>query len=408
MTQADARAVFALIRAALTDTAQPPEETVDWEAVFSVAAAHGVENLLCAGATRCGLPADLPALQTLTVQAQRYVLTAGRQDYWFGKVCAALETAGVDYLPLKGSVVRPLYPQPDWRAMGDLDILIREEQYDRIVPAMQAAGLTATTESDHELNWRTEQGNLLVELHKRIVPSYNKDFYAVFGTGWERAIPAGQPDAPHRYRLSDEDTYLFLFTHFAMHYRDKGIGLRHPVDLWVYRRAYPSMDGAYIAAQLEKLHLTAFHDNVMRTLAVWMEGAASDAVTDRITRTVLNSGQYGLYDNHLLSDSLKQGRLVSFKTARAKRIRMMLFTPYKPMCALYPFLEKAPVLLPVMWVYHWFDVLINRREHISRRNAERKMLTVDAIRAYEESLRAVGLDYFFDRDDGDRKDEEHE
>ena len=51
---------------------------------------------------------------------------------------------------------------------------------------MQNLGYSEGSESDHELIWR--KGNkILIELHKRIIPSYNKDYYAYFGDGWQLA-----------------------------------------------------------------------------------------------------------------------------------------------------------------------------------------------------------------------------
>jgi hypothetical protein len=34
------------------------------------------------------------------------------------------------------------------------------------------------------------------------------------------------------------------------------------------------------------------------------------------------------------------------------------------MCQPYPVLKKAAILLPIMWVYRWFDVLFTRRKNV--------------------------------------------
>ena len=43
-------------------------------------------------------------------------------------------------MPLKGCNMKALYPSPELRVMGDADILIRVEQYDRIRPIIQSLG----------------------------------------------------------------------------------------------------------------------------------------------------------------------------------------------------------------------------------------------------------------------------
>lgn len=39
----------------------------------------------------------------------------------------AFDAGGIDYMPLKGSILKDLYPRHEMRMMGDADILIRME-----------------------------------------------------------------------------------------------------------------------------------------------------------------------------------------------------------------------------------------------------------------------------------------
>ena len=57
------------------------------------------------------------------------------------------------------------------RTMGDADILIKTEQYERIVPIMNRLGYLPGVESNHEYVW--DKKNMLhVELHKMLIQSY--------------------------------------------------------------------------------------------------------------------------------------------------------------------------------------------------------------------------------------------
>ena len=57
------------------------------------------------------------------------------------------------------------------RTMGDADILIKTEQYERIVPIMNRLGYLPGVESNHECVW--DKKNMLhVELHKMLIQSY--------------------------------------------------------------------------------------------------------------------------------------------------------------------------------------------------------------------------------------------
>ena len=62
-----------------------------------------------------------------------------------------------------------MYPYPEMRAMSDLDIFIKTEEYDKIKVIMTEMGYTEGSESDHELHWHNDR--LCIEFHKRLIPS---------------------------------------------------------------------------------------------------------------------------------------------------------------------------------------------------------------------------------------------
>ena len=105
---------------------------------------------------------------------------------------------------------------------------------------MQKLGYAEKVESNHEYIWH--KAGSYIELHKRLIPTYNKDYYSYFGDGWRLAkLKDGT-----RFSMTDEDQMVYLFTHYAKHYRDAGIGIRHIVDLWVYRNNKPNLNEEYI------------------------------------------------------------------------------------------------------------------------------------------------------------------
>ena len=121
-------------------------------------------------------------------------------------LCAAFEADGIEYMPLKGAVLKSLYPRTEMRVMGDIDILIKTEQYEKVSAIMENSGYSFQYESDHELVWGKDL--ITVELHKSVMTSYNKDFYAYFGDGWNLA-KADLGTLMHS--MSDEHFYIYIF-----------------------------------------------------------------------------------------------------------------------------------------------------------------------------------------------------
>ena len=246
-------------------------------------------------------------------------------------------------MPLKGAVLKKLYPKPEMRVMGDGDILIKSEQYEIIREAMQSLGYTEFIESDHEFIWN--KPNIHIELHKRLIPSYNKDYYFYYGVGWKFA----KPDAGSCCKMSDEDTFVYIFTHYAKHYRDGGIGIRHITDLYVFLTSNPKLDKKYIETELNKLGLLKFYKNTINTIDVWFNNKQANDISDFITDRIFESGSYGTYVSHILSGAVKSSNFG--KNAKFKKVFNLIFPPYNDMSRKYLVLKKIPLLLQRYFFY---------------------------------------------------------
>lgn len=385
--------IITLIRSSLTGETLPLPEGFDLEEAYPQILRHGILTMAYDGALRCGVDKKLPVMQKLFQRYLKGMLQSEGQMKAVERICTAFDAAEVDYMPLKGCNLKALYPEPELRQMGDADVLIRVEQCGAIHPIMRELGFAEQVESDHELIWSSRE--LLVELHKRLIPSYNKDYYRYFGDGWQLAkVQDGT-----RYGMVPEDEYIYLFTHFAKHYRDGGIGCRHVADLWVWRKAYPQMEEAYIADELDKLHLLEFEQNMTRVLAVWFEGAEPDEKTRFITDIIFRSGAWGEKEAHTASAGAKSAAEAgSVGKGKALRVCRMLFPSAAVMQNRYPVLKQHSALTPVFWPVRWVTAALFRRDNIRKQRDDLTLTTPDKIETYQQALNYVGLDFHFKED----------
>jgi len=382
--------VITLIRAALTGEQHTLPKDFDLEQAVHIGSRHGILTMLYYGALNCDIDGAHPLLNKLFQSTCKSIMISERQMYEIRNIFAAFDQKGIEYMPLKGTLIKEMYPKPEMRSMGDADILIKVEQYDAIKPIMESLGFAEKLESDHELIW--QKPTAYIELHKRLIPSYNKDYYAYYGDGWKLAKCSDGT----RYSMTDEDQMIYLFTHFAKHYRDAGIGIRHFVDLWVYRKNKPALDKAYLKLELTKLSLYDFYINVMDTLAVWFDGKTATDITDFITAIIFNSGVYGTNESRILSQAVKRSKKTgSTKNVKAHSFWQIVFPPYGDMCKRYPVLEKCAILLPVMWLYRIVTSVFGRRDNIKRQRRRLSKMSEENINSYQDALNFVGLDFNF-------------
>lgn len=385
--------ILTLIRSAITKEPAIIPPDFDYEATYNIGLSHQIVSLLYYGIKNSGiiLPEEISGkFFRATVQM---IVFSENQKTEIDRIFEGFERQGIDYMPLKGINLKDIYPNEYIRTMGDADIMIRNEQYTLIRSLMIQLGYTEIAESDHELVW-DKKGMLQVELHKRLIPSYNKDYYTHFGDGWRMAKLFNVNS--YMYKLSDEDQFVYLFTHFSKHYRDAGIGIKHVVDLWVYLRHYQNLDFQYIEAELTKLQLLRFYKNVHRLIRVWFEDEKNDEISELLSGVIFNSGAYGTREAHIASETVKAVKSTgSVRITVILKLWNILFLNYKIMCKKYPILRTVPILLPVMWQVRLVSVLLFNRNSIGVWKTDMKLLNEKNITDYHSRLHAVGLDFNF-------------
>lgn len=386
------KGVITLLKSAVTQQCYPLPSDFDLEEAYPKLKRHHMAATVFEGAVLCGISQDLPIMQHLLQSSCKALLVSERQLRLTDRISAAFDENRIDYMLLKGCKMKRLYPKPELRLMGDVDILVRMDQYERIRPVMMSLGLTEGNMTDHELPWRS--GNLLVELHSRLIPSYNKDFYAYFGDGWKLAVKGEGT----RYSMIPEDEMVYLFTHFAKHYRDGGIGCRYVLDLWVFLRENPHLDEQKVKTELEKLQLREFYENIRALIAVWFEDAPTNEKMDFITDFIFDSGSWGSADSKVISIGVRD-RAHKKGSLRAKAVYLLrhLFPGVRMLRGKYPVLQKAPWMLPLVWIYRPFYKLLSRKERASVKRHARGLqnLTPEKLENRQQALAYVGLDYHF-------------
>ena len=380
-----------LLRGSIKSENCPLSDTFALEKYQPVIKRQKLVPLLYPGAVACGVSTDNPLMQRYFVAYCRHMLQSEAQMKMLDSLFAAFQQNRIDFLPLKGCVLKELYPKPEMRAMADADILIREDRLQDIHRTMTELGFAKESENHHTVNYRNDA--LYVELHKSLVPPDDTDYFAYYGNGWHLAVQA----EGCRYVMRSEDTFLFLLTHLARHYRGSGIGCRQIVDLYVYRRAFPNMDENYLAGELEKLHLTQFYAHVLRLLQVWFEDEKPDPVTRHMTHFVFNGGSWGSSENGELSRAVKTAKKRG-KTDRAtlQSYWAAIFPSRSFLQYRYPILNRLPWMTPLIWPVRWIDVLIFRRKRIQKRLAQLQIVDKQSTERYRQELELVGLDFYFE------------
>ncbi len=380
--------VSVLLRSALSGEKLPLPEGFTLEGAYSIIRRHRIMSMCYCGACNCGIDESLPVMQKLQSQTYAELIRGECQEWELSRLKTEFKKANIDFLPVKGLFIKKLYSQPHMRYMADADILIKPEQRETIEQLLSSLGYHKYAESLCEIIY--ENDNLHLELHKWLIPPDIKDYFCYFKAAFDRAE---QVDGSE-YKMRDEDHFIYVFVHFARHYRGGGIGLKHLCDLFVCREGL-TLDEEYLKSELEKLSLLEFYLNVSSALdAFFLEGEKND-VSELIIDTVFESGAYGTAKSVRLSDAARRAGDKGVRKARRSHLLWTLFLPYSIMCIKYPVLKKVPFLLPFLWAWRIIAAPFKGRSKALEGLREVHDLSANEIREFAEKLNAVGLKFDF-------------
>ena len=267
-------------------------------------------------------------------------------------------------MPLKGSVIRKLFPAPEMREMCDLDILVRPEDIDRAHAVMLENGydFIEVNTTSHDRDYQ-KLPYLNVEVHNYLLPKEN-DLFFYYADYWNQA---DYERDGMTCRMRWDDCYVFMMAHAYKHFLN-GTGIRSVLDIYLMRSKLKDvLDCKHIYAELKTLGIHAFAERFERLADCWFAKEKIEIPEDLhfYHTRVLESSTYG--DNNVLKSKAMQ-YIVEGKSLRYAKRRLAIskvFPSYSIMKLKYPCLKYLPFLLPLFWVIRWFSNLIENPKKVS-------------------------------------------
>ena len=349
--------LLALVKAALTGVGPEPVSGVDWQRLCKLAAFHNITGLIAAEAEKLE---DVPqAVRDELNRAQAFnIYREANQELTVQKLLEDFEKAGIDHMPLKGFIIKHMYPSPELREMCDVDILVRCDQLDAINKVMVDNGFVFQTESAHEYIYNI--GMVNIELHKSLVPNYNHDLYAYYGDGWKFAHKV--EGYAHMYEMIPEDFYVYGIAHAAKHYLNGGLGIRQVADIYVMRHSMP-LQCDYIDNQLKSLGLEKFDQIICDLCEMWFSDSLGDADVYQMEVYILNSGTFGTSDMANKSRLYRASQGMTYRGAKLNSVKKAIFPAKEQIKKAYPNIGKMPY--PIAIICRWAYLLTKERGRVS-------------------------------------------
>lgn len=376
-------------------------EGLDWTALLALSKKHELSPILydqCK--TAFGAKTEQPAFAALRKQYNLAIRQYLANQSAMKELRERFTEAKIPYFPVKGLTVAQYYPEPAFRTMGDVDLVIRHEDHKRIFAVMEALGYTNTVVSEKELHFR--RFSTVFEMQETLIHDHGADgaqLYAYFSKIWDYAVPQ---DGSSEYRLDANVHFLYLVAHIAKHIKWIGVGFRQFFDLAVLvQRGSALFDWQQIAREAERCGLERFLPVCLTLCAEWFgslnplpPAQITEALRRELTEKLFSDGVFGFHneDNnlHSLQSTLRRSK-APLPLLKLRTLRHLLFPSRRELMVSdkYASLRDRPGLLPLVWCKR---LLRASRDKRSGKNAVRILsASRDELRQRQEFLKSLGL-----------------
>lgn len=270
-------------------------------------------------------------------------------------ILAEFEKRGIWYMPLKGAILKDMYPENGMREMSDNDILYDVDHRKTAKEIMIERGYKVKYFGSGNCDEYLKPPIYNYELHNSFFnptsPATVK-IYEYYRNIKQRLIK--DPDNEYGYHFSDEDFYLYMLAHEFKHFSDGGTGIRSLLDCYVFlKNKSDTLNWEYIEKETALLGIDAFELS-RRKLAMEVFSSDKDPeLTDSETELLETYLQYGTYGTieHSAENRVKNYASKLNSSSKAEYIRKRLFADENHMKTHFPFFYKHRFLIPFAYIW---------------------------------------------------------
>ena len=288
-----------LISLGRADSFEKDPTSKDWDGLFEMARRQSMLAILYEGVLR--LPQHQRPPQALMDKWQKLTeLTAGiyrRHQERIEQLKPLLERMGLMGCILKGTGLSSLYPIPERRLCGDIDLWV-EGSHRSIVKAFDEAGYSL-----YDILYQEAKVDLFddteVEIHFHPCKMNNP-------LGNARLQRFFRDNAPFHGTLNYPDARfnaVFCMAHMYRHYLVGGIGMRQMLDYYYVLRELRPEDRAPVMEMLKKLGMRKFTAAVMCSVQFnfgledeYLLCPADRDFGGRLVNDIIRMGNFGILD----------------------------------------------------------------------------------------------------------------
>ena len=331
-------------------------ENISGEWIYKLSVRNAVQGILYLAVKSGAITLSAEAEAKLQKSYMAILAREASQQEEIDYIRETFEKENIEFMFLKGTHLKSLYPTAQMRFMVDMDVLVKEESMNKGGQLILARGFTQEMNNGKDIVL-VKKPFLTIELHKMLfVEDYFMHDY--FTSVWDRVELVNGCE----YKMPLNDLYVYTLAHLAEHYLEAGSCFRPLMDLFLMEQKYgETLDFDYINEQFKQLGIEKFAIKTRQLYKCAFDGAEYD--DDLITME--NFIVFGAPVNNASEVS----KVARTNKSKSKRFMESAFPNLKHMKLKYPILEKAPFLLPIFWVVRFFEFVFLKKGSLEQKQS---------------------------------------
>ena len=307
------KAFFELLRAGLweKEVRLSPYKNIDYSVILNLAEEQSVVGLVAAGLEHVA-DVKIPQQWALQFAGQTIQLEQRNKamNAFVARLIGKLRNEDIYTLLVKGQGIAQCYERPLWRACGDVDLYLSNDNYEKVKKLLLPIATNIEKEEKKRLHLGMTLDGWVVELHgtmhtklsrrmNRVADDVHSDLF------YNRNVRSWNDSGVLVFLPSVNNDVIIIFNHIINHLFLEGVGLRQICDwcrlMWTYK---DSLNYGLLESRISRAGLMsewkAFYNLASRYLdmpdlgeGIMASDSRFDQKADWIMGNVLESGNFG-------------------------------------------------------------------------------------------------------------------
>lgn len=358
---------FELLRAGLweKEVRLSPYKDIDFSVILNLAEEQSVVGLVAAGLEHV-VDVKVPQAWALQFAGQTIQLEQRNKamNAFVAKLIGQFRNEDIYTLLVKGQGIAQCYERPLWRASGDVDLYLSNNNYEKAKKLLLPIATNIEKEETRRLHLGMTVDGWVVELHgtmhtklsrrmNRVADEVHRDLF------FNGNVRSWENNGVQVFLPSANNDVIIIFNHIINHFFLEGVGLRQICDwcrlMWTYK---DTLDYGLLGSRIKSAGLMsewkAFYNLISRYLGMpdldssfLFKDSSYDKKADRIMGYVMESGNFG------------HNRDVSYRVKNSAAV-VNTITLWRRICDFSKFMRVFPVDSPNFFGQYLWNRMLYR------------------------------------------------